>query len=394
MRIAICTDTFPPEVNGVANAAFHSARALTRAGPEGCVFTVSKLGAKELEAMGEGTFRVETIPSIGLPIYLGVRATPPVGLALGKMRRFKPDVIHSHTPFSMGWEAVWAARMLGVPLVGTHHTFFNHYLEHVHLNYSWAERLSWKLTVGYYNRCDLVVSPTRSLAGELLTQGLKRPYEVLANTIDTELFRPAPDAAARKKLKAALGYMGPTLVYMGRVSYEKSIDQAIRAFGILARDIPDAQFLVVGDGPEKSALEQLAHSLGLSKRVRFLGFVFGEELVEVLQASDVFITASKSENMPLAVLEAMACGLPILAVRSLGLAEIVEDGKNGALLPPDDVEALAGKALALFRDDTLRLEQSRASRELSATYSEEAITQRLQTIYTDAVRRHAAHTTS
>ena len=106
-----------------------------------------------------------------------------------------------------------------------------------------------------------------------------------------------------------------------------------------------------------------------------------------MQASDVFVTASKSENMPLAVLEAMACGLPVLAVRSLGLAEIIEDGRNGMLLPPDDTEALAREAIALIKDDRLRVEQSRASRTLSARYSEKEITRRLEGMYAAVVHR-------
>jgi len=387
MRIALFTDTFPPVVNGVANAVARSARALAQCGHEVCVFTVSDKSSGELERMANDAFRVVTLPSVGLPIYIDVRTSMPVGLALGRVKKFRPDIIHSHTPFSVGWEAVWAARALGVPLVGTHHTFFNHYLEHVHLNYPWAETLSWKLTVAYYNRCNLVVSPTRSLASELLAHGLKRPYEILPNTIDTQLFRPEPDATARQKLKSTLGLPGPTLIYMGRVSYEKSIDQAIRAFALIARDIPDAQFFIVGDGPGRAALEQLVSTLGLGGRVRFLGFVFGQRLVEVLQASDVFVTASKSENMPLAVLEAMACGLPVLAVRSLGLAEIIEDGRNGMLLPPDDTEALAREAIALIKDDRLRVEQSRASRTLSARYSEKEITRRLEGMYAAVVHR-------
>ena len=385
MRIAFFTDTFPPEVNGVANTAARAARALAAAGHQMKVFTVSRLSPEEIQKEVGGAYEVETIPSVRLPIYLGVRVTAPVGLALRKVARFRPDILHSHTPFSMGWEAVWAARFLGVPLVGTHHTFFNHYLKHVHLDYAWAERLSWKLTVGYYNRCDLVVSPTRSLIDELMANGLKRPPEIIPNAVDTELFRPAAD---RAQLKTRLGLPEKVVVHMGRLSYEKSIDQALRAFKLVVEHGEDAVLVIIGDGPGKSELESLAGELGLEKRVRFTGFIYGRELVEYLQASDVFLTASKSENMPLALLEAMATGLPILAVRSLGLTEMVADKSNGYLLAPDDTSAMAEHTIKLLRDDELRRSFATASRALSEKYSEHTITRNFERLYSRLMAGH------
>lgn len=385
MRIAFFTDTFPPEVNGVANTVAHAARALARSGNTVRVFTVSKLSARELQKKAGGLYEVETVPSVGLPIYLGVHITLPVGLALRKTARFKPDIIHSHTPFSMGWEAVWAARFLKVPIVGTHHTFFDHYLKHVHLDYEWARRLSWKLTVGYYNRCDLVVSPTRSLVDELLAQGLRRPFEIMPNAVDTALFRPARDVAA---VKARLGLPDRVVVHMGRLSYEKSVDQTLRAFKLVVEKGEDATLVIMGDGPGKKDLESLAQTLGLESRIRFTGFLYGEKLIEHLQAADVFVTASKSENMPLAILEAMSAGLPIVAIRSLGLAEIVEDGKNGYLLAPDDIFGIAEKTQNLLRDSDLRHSFSVSSRALSEKYSEPAITGRFNKLYSRLTALH------
>ena len=385
MRIAFFTDTFPPEVNGVANTAARAARALSAAGHQMKVFTVSRLSPEEIQKEVGGAYEVETIPSVRLPIYLGVRVTAPVGLALRKIARFKPNILHAHTPFSMGWEAVWAARFLGVPLVGTHHTFFNHYLKHVHLDYAWAERLSWKLTISYYNRCDLVVSPTRSLVDELVRNGLKRPYEIIPNAVDTQLFRPATDAT---QLKVRLDLPERVVVYMGRLSYEKSVDQALRAFKLVVERGENAMFVIIGNGPGKGGLESLSRDLGLEKRVRFTGFIYGNELVEYLQAADVFLTASKSENMPLAILEAMATGLPILAVRSLGLTEMVAHGNNGYLLAPDDISSMAEHTLKLLRDDGLRHSFAAASRALSEKYSEHTITRKFEELYSRLTASH------
>ncbi|MBI4093494.1 glycosyltransferase [Candidatus Kaiserbacteria bacterium] len=369
----------------MANTADRTADAIAKRGHVVRVFTVSKVPRDELRRISKGRYDVETIPSVGLPIYLGVRATVPVGLALRKTARFVPDIIHSHTPFSMGWEAVWAARFLKVPLVGTHHTFFDHYLKHVHLDYAWARRLSWKLTVGYYNRCDLVISPTKSLADELVKHGLWRPRQIVPNIVDSELFHLAKGVPA---LKQRLGLSEKVVVHMGRLSYEKSVDRVLHAFVQVFKREPRATLIIVGDGPDKNALEVLAKNLGLSECVRFTGFIHGSTLVEYIQAADVFLTASKSENMPLAVLEAMACGLPIVAVRSLGLSEIVEDGKNGYLVPPDDVLAMAEHGRELLRDDELRARFSASSHALSEKYAESAVAEQLERLYQLTIDKH------
>lgn len=175
---------------------------------------------------------------------------------------------------------------------------------------------------------------------------------------------------------------------MGRLSYEKSIDQALRAFKLIVEKGEDAMFVILGDGPGKKDLESLARTLGLEAHVRFTGFVYGEKLVEYLQASDVFVTASKSENMPLAILEAMAVGLPIVAVHSLGLAEMVEDRKNGYLLPPDDVSGIAQRTQDLLRDADLRHSFSASSRALSEKYSEPAIAERFEKLYSHLAALH------
>ncbi|OGG49580.1 hypothetical protein A2704_07185 [Candidatus Kaiserbacteria bacterium RIFCSPHIGHO2_01_FULL_54_36b] len=386
MRIALFTDTFPPEVNGVANSVVHIARSLSARGHTVRVYTVSKVSAQELERTTGDIFSVKVLPSVGLPIYLGVRVTAPLGLALSDIREFKPDIIHSHTPFSVGREAIIAARKLRVPLIGTHHTFFNHYLKHVHLDYQWAQRLSWSLTVGYYNHCDVVISPTRSLAEELRVHGLKKRCEIVVNAIDTESFRPPESSTAKEDLKKKLGISERSLVYMGRVSYEKSIDQLLKALVLLVPQMPDIKLVIVGDGPERAKLGNLAKSLGIEQNVHFSGFLFDERLTEVLQTSDLFVTASKSENMPLAVLEAMACGLPVVTVTSLGLSEIVQDESNGYLLPPDDPQRMTKAILHLLQDKTMHQRFSEKSREISLNYSDDAVMARLEGVYMSTKR--------
>lgn len=389
MRIALFTDTYFPVVNGVANTVYRSAQRFTELGHSVAVCTVSHLSAKDISARAGSQITVITLPSVNALVYKEARLTFPAGFSKRPMKDFAPDVIHTHSPLLVGMEAIWSAEALDVPLVGTHHTFYDHYLKHVFLDYAWARNLTWKGTVWYYNHCDAVISPTRSLSEGLRSYGLKMEPRIVPNPVDIEFFSPAPDAAAKARSKARFNIRGAALIYMGRVSYEKSIDQVIQALALVVKVRPDSTLIIVGDGPETNALKQLALTLGVADRVLFTGCLLGAALVEALQAGDMFLLASKSENMPLAVLEAMATGLPVVSVASLGMKEIIEDGRNGSLLPPDQPQEMADRIIDLIDDTSKRERFGKASRELSLRYSNVESAARVMDIYAEAIAARA-----
>lgn len=381
MNIAFFTDTFIPQVNGVANTVYRSAQELTSLGHNVCIYTISKKSKKELNKLTGDKIKVFTIPSVSALIYKGERIAIPMGLSIKEMRKFKPDIIHTHTPFSMGKEAILCAKKLNIPLVGTHHTFYDYYLKHIYLDYDWTKKFSWNYTVKYYNHCKTVISPTQSLADSLKLNNLLKNIEIVPNPVDIEKFFPVKNREEKEKLKSSFKIKGKSLVYMGRVSYEKSIDQVIKSVAIIAKEVKDIKLLIIGDGPERKNLIKLTEDLGLQNNVIFTGFIYGDDLIKALQVSDIFLLGSKSENMPLAVLEAMATGLPILSVSSLGMVEIVKDGQNGFLLPPDNPIEMAKATLKLLNDPKKLENFSIKSRELSFIYSLEQTAVKLLEIY-------------
>lgn len=359
MKIAIFTDTlFPKQVNGVARMAFRSATKLSERGHDVRIWSV------------------DNVPSVPFWGYPGEHFALPFGKAFREVKAFRPDIIHTHTPFSLGWEAVITAKILNIPLVGTHHTFFNHYLKHVHIDFPLTRNLAWKYLILHYNRYDLVLSPSLALLGELERHGLKRKTISFPNAIDTDFF--APSAKMKKS--------GTSLIYMGRVSYEKSIDQVIKAFKIINAEKPETTLTIVGPGPERKKLEVLVHDLGLNKKVFFTGTLHGQAHLEALQKADIFLTTSKTDNMPLAVIEAMSAGLPVIGVDALGIPEIVRDGQNGYIVPPDDPQIMAEKTLVLLNDTKLRQKFSQASRELALEYGEEKNIEALEVIYNSLIK--------
>jgi 1,2-diacylglycerol 3-alpha-glucosyltransferase len=386
MKIAIFSDTFPPQTNGVANVAYQSAKNLSNRGHKVIVFTVAKkFFAGPINSRWD-KFEVIALPSIPAMAYSAERFHIPFSATYYRLKKFNPDIIHTHTPFGAGWMAVRSAKMLKKNLVGTHHTFYDHYLKHVKMDYQWAKKLSWKLTVKYYNHCNLILSPTQSLADTLKDAGLKKPVDIIPNSIDTSFFKPAVDTKSKEKIKANFGINGKSLVYLGRVSYEKNIEQIVKAFGLTLKKMPNLKLMIIGDGPERENLEKLTEVLGIKNEVIFTGFLYGEDLVAALQANDVFLTASKSENMPLSVIEAMAAGMPIVSVKELGLAEIVKEHVNGFFTKTDDPGDMAQKIINIISDQDVMKKFSEASRTLSLEYSKDNITDLLEKSYIKTIK--------
>ncbi len=384
LKIAIFSDTFPPQVNGVANAAYLSAKTLVERGHQVHVFTVLRWEDADREN-NEEAFPITAIPSIELPAYPGERFALPSVVWFIALKKFNPDVIHSHTPFGVGVAAALGAKLLTIPLVGTNHTFYDYYLKHIGLNYSWMKIISWKGTVGYYNRCDLVLSPSQSLGDIMIAKGLKRPVEVIENFIDTDFFCPVASRAEKEKKKNLFGFKGLSIAYMGRLSYEKDINQVVRAFAVMLREKLDVTLMLIGDGPEKENLLILAEDLGVEKNIVFTGVLTGEALLGALQANEIFVTASRSENMPLSVLEAMATGLPVVTVKEKGLGEIIHENENGLFAKTGDHNDMALKMIEILLDPKLQKKLAAGSRTLSLHYSKDAIMARFEKVYRSVI---------
>jgi N-acetyl-alpha-D-glucosaminyl L-malate synthase BshA len=170
----------------------------------------------------------------------------------------------------------------------------------------------------------------------------KTPIEVIPNFVDTDTFTPAPRAAERP----------PTLVHNSNFRPVKRVDDVIEVFARVSLQLPACELVLIGDGPERSRIERLVHERGVGARVRFLGKQL--HVAPILQKTDLFLLPSETESFGLAALEALSCGVPVVASRVGGLPEVISDGKNGALVPLGDVPAMARAALAILGDASLQ----------------------------------------
>ena len=385
MNIAIFTDSFLPHVSGVCSAVINQANELARQGHYVMIFRPKAFGQntkRKIERSGELAAKIRdvaiSLPSLRQP---GLRiAIPTVAPNLPTLRRFRPDIVHVHTEWGCGWEGVMLAKMLRKPLVGTFHTFFAEpeYLKQFHLpNHRLTQGMMWRYSVFFYNHCDRILSPSRSVAQQLTDRGAEKIPHLMSNGIP-QYARVPEEAIARER--GALGLEGSfVFLYVGRLSEEKSLPVVLRAFQRVAGLRAEARLVIMGDGPARKDLEALSRSLALEGRVLFTGSVPHGELVKrnLPRIGQVFVTASKTENQPVSLLEAMSFGVPLIGPEAKGIPELVRPGQTGLLFPPDDTAALTAAMLRMMDDTGLRERCGDAARILAEENSIENIVHQL-----------------
>ena len=386
MRIAIFTDTFLPQINGVVRSIVTTANTLARHGHEVAVFTINaetlskSVRQKELDPLVE----VHPFASFTLPTYKDIQVrVPTFGPALYQVYKFQPDLIHSHTTFGIGWEAVAAANALDVPLVGTHHGFLAEYLKHVRLDYAVMKNLTRRYMAFYYNRCDAVLTPSEALTKELRDYKLKRAVYVISNPMDLKYFS---TTKSKERLRKKYHITKPVIIHCGRISYEKSIDVVVKAFSTLHEGGTDAELVIIGDGPERKKIETLCRKLGIERFVKFTGMLRGADLVERVAAGDLFVSASTTETQGLVFLEAMSLGLPVIGVDAGGVPEYVENKKNGLIVEPNNSKKLAEAMRTLVEDAKLREAFGAHARASVARYDADLIVSKIENVYKVLVR--------
>lgn len=381
MRIAIFTDTFLPQVNGVVRSIVTTANVLARHGHSIAIFTVSaekiskKIKAKDLDE------RIQVYPfsSFALPTYKELQVRIPTFVpSLFEVYRFNPDLIHSHTTFGIGWEAVMSANFLNIPLIGTHHGFLAEFLKHVKLDYRIMKPLARRYLSFYYNRCDAVISPSEALVKELMQYKLRRPVHVLSNPVDLKYFSVNK---TKESLRKRFHFSKPTIIHFGRLSYEKSTDLVLKAFAQVLSGGIDGRLIIIGDGPERGKLEALRRKLNIEKSVEFTGILRDSDLTERIAAGDFFVSASTIETQGLVFLEAMALGLPVIGVNAGGVPEYVENGKTGFIVEPGNVKAITEAMKKFIDNPELRASFGQNAKESVKKYDADAIVDKIEGIY-------------
>jgi glycosyltransferase involved in cell wall biosynthesis len=308
-----------------------------------------------------------------------------------RTRAFAPDLIHVHHPFWLGSAGVLLARRLRIPVVYTYHTRLEHYAHFVPLPGPLFRNLvSHALVRRFANRCDGVVVPTQSAEEYLRMIGVKRPIFVQPTGIDYARFQDPQEGrlqALREELKLGDEKL---LISISRLSKEKNIGFMIDALSELAREgNTPFRCLILGAGGERARLQQRIDTAGLNGRIQLLGAVPPDELPLYCQLADLFVFASRSETQGMVILEAMAAGVPVVAVRSSGIDDIVIDGHNGFKTPLNRAR-WRERVAAVLNDEELHQQLSKHARECAAEHSIEAFSSNMSRIYASVLAAREA----
>lgn len=333
-EVALFTECYRPIVNGVVA----SIEAL-RAGLETAGARVS-IVAPHFPRERDGDEAIVRLPSLPLPTSTGYRLCVPYVSRAARERIARATVVHVHSPFVTGWLGANIARRSGVPLVYTYHTRIDEYAHYAPFEPRLARAAMTRLTRTFADRADAVIVPTAAMRTRLLDIGVRARIAVVPSSIDVERFAAAPRTPAARALLGVRDGARVVLV-VSRVAQEKHLELAIDA---IAR-VRDAHLAIVGDGPARAALETRANALGVSDRVHFTGTLQPSALPEIYAACDAFVFPSATETQGLALVEALACALPIVAVDTPVNREVLAG--FGRLVPPDPARAAAALTAAL-----------------------------------------------
>jgi glycosyltransferase involved in cell wall biosynthesis len=239
--------------------------------------------------------------------------------------------------------------------------------------------------VRVFEQLDFVTTPTKTAAALLTKAGLRKEVVPISCGIDLERFKPTNDGAYLRR-RFAIPSDKQVLLYVGRLDKEKRIDMILRALPQISR-VTSVHLVLAGIGKEKRNLEELAGELGIKQAVTFTGFVPDEDLPNIYGVADLFVTAGIAELQSIVTMEAMASGLPVIAVNAMALPELVHDGENGYLFSDGDSQMLAQKAIAILSDQGMRAEMSRRSLGIIQDHDISKTIEKYESIYSEITSR-------
>lgn len=381
MNVALFTDTYFPQINGVGTSVHTLATELEKLGHNVYIFTPSDPKADKNE---NNVIRMPSMPFLLLRNFRVGIAYPP--LALKKIAGLKLDIVHTQTEFSLGIFGKVLSKAFHIPMIHTYHTMYEDYVHYIVNGALVTPAMAKEFSKLFCNSANAVVAPTEKVKHILLEYGVKKPIHIIPTGIDIKLFRKSnytPEEILELKKEIGLEPSNPVVLFVGRIAKEKSIDVIINAMPKLLEQLPQAKLVIVGDGPKKNELEKLADTLQISENVLFLGAKPWKEIGKYYQLGDVFVSASITETQGLTFAEAMASGVTVVAKKDESLEGIVQDEQTGILFEED--EELAQKLYDILTDTQKRNRLSEASLQIIESLSVEAFAKNVESLYQDVL---------
>ncbi|MEV0133585.1 glycosyltransferase family 1 protein [Dactylosporangium sp. NPDC050688] len=370
MRIAIVTESFPPDVNGVAHSVVRVAEHLVARGHEPLVIAPQpSSGARAVT--GAFPYEIIRVPSVATPGYGTFRLGLPSRRLIAALRAHRTDLVHLASPFVLGARGMTVAASLGLPTVAVYQTDVPAYAR-LYYHSGIGEQAAWRWLRRIHNAADRTLAPSTAAATALHGHGIERVW-LWRRGVDAARFDPGRRSAALRR--ALLGTDRSVLIgYVGRLAVEKRVD----LLAPVSR-IPGVRVVIVGDGPARPALERAMPGAA------FLGERRGDQLARVFASLDVFAHTGPFETFGQTVQEALASGVPVVAPAQGGPLDLVDDGRTGLLVPPCDALALRDAVAELAADTERRHAMGVAARVAVGSRSWSAVGDELIGHYRDVL---------
>ncbi|MBI2451017.1 MAG: glycosyltransferase [Parcubacteria group bacterium] len=381
MKIGFFTDTYLPVVHGVEISIETFRKSLEKMGHQVFIYAPYHPGYKD---KNPGVFRLKSVRIIKKP---EMRFAFPLAAAghLKKIIDFKLDVVHAHTPFSLGILGKFISARQNIPLIYTHHTDYPEYAKAYMKEKFILPSLARWWSGWFSNASDAILAPSLKIKKQLKDYGVKKPIYILPTGVDLEIFKKTRKSLSRAKTlknKLSVSPKDQALIFVGRMGKEKNIDFLIRAFGEIKKKRNAVKFILIGDGPYLGELKVLAAKLKISESIIFTGAISHETLPFYYQLADVFVFSSLTETQGIVIIEAIGSSLPIVALKDAAFSGAVIDNQNGFLISPrSSAKLFADKILKILRDPNIQKRFSGNSFKIAQKFSDRSQAKKLLRIY-------------
>lgn len=374
-HIGFFTNTYLPTMSGVVRSISTFRKAFDKMGHNVFIFAQKAAKYQDTEPF---IFRY---PAVELPFVNDYALPVPFSSSIDDtLPCLKLDVIHSHHPFILGETAARKAETLRLPLVFTFHTRYDEYTHYVPFSQDITKQITERWIAGYLEKCQHIITPSDSIKQLLRDNGVEGDITTIPTGIELEPFKNVDGAAVRQER----GWGDDTvMITVGRLAKEKNFETLLQAAALVMRQLPSVRLAIVGSGTEENNLKRKARELGIADRVDFVGTVPYDQVPSFLKAADLFAFASVTETQGLVTLEAMAAGLPIVAVDATGTHDIVTDGEDG-LLTANNSAALAQAIQQVITDKGLQAKLTKGAAKRTIWFGIENQAQRMLAVYDQA----------
>lgn len=383
MKILITTDLFTTETNGVVTSVKNLSEELIAKGHDVRILTISD----SIHSHKEN--HIYYIRSVIFKIYPDVRM--PVSYRhklIKELVDWKPDIIHSQCEFFSLTFAKYIAKHTDAPIVHTYHTLYEQYVSYLVPGKRLGKQVVRVVSKNRLKKVERVIAPTHKVETALHGYGIDKSISVIPSGISLEQhnFKMSEQDIIEKKRSLGIDESKTVLLNLGRLGTEKNVEELLKLFSIAVTKFDNLVFLIVGDGPDKERLENIARELRISSQVIFTGMVPPSEVQQYYRLGDIFLSASTSETQGLTYIEAAANGLPLLCRRDLCLQDVIIQGENGyTYTTASDFFRFLGEML---RDKEWRTRASIRSREIANSFDKGSFGTNIEEIYKEVIAKH------